>query len=233
MAAWLRWTLAAAVPFALAVVFALALGVLGLLASAPDAPIDPSALSAQPAALLATALVFVLGWVAIRPALLRTAHADGDPAAPGAVAALMLVATLATLVVWLRNPYAALLLAPALHVWLFALAPEFRRRRVAGLALVLAGLAPFAVVAVLLAASLDLGPVDAAWVTLLAVAGGHVSLPAAVLWSLLGGCAAGALVIAARGPAHAGDEGVPITVRGPRSYAGPGSLGGTESALRR
>jgi hypothetical protein len=25
----------------------------------------------------------------------------------------------------------------------------------------------------------------------------------------------------------------PITVRGPKTYAGPGSLGGTESALRR
>jgi hypothetical protein len=35
-----------------------------------------------------------------------------------------------------------------------------------------------------------------------------------------------------RDPAD-GDGAVPITVRGPAGYAGPGSLGGTESALRR
>ena len=29
------------------------------------------------------------------------------------------------------------------------------------------------------------------------------------------------------------DPAAPITVRGPQGYAGPGSLGGTESALRR
>jgi hypothetical protein len=42
-----------------------------------------------------------------------------------------------------------------------------------------------------------------------------------------------ALLVAARGAAPVADDDLPITVRGPRSYAGPGSLGGTESALRR
>jgi hypothetical protein len=54
-----------------------------------------------------------------------------------------------------------------------------------------------------------------------------------LLWSLLAGCAASALLVAARGRETDDDDAIPITVRGPASYAGPGSLGGTESALRR
>jgi hypothetical protein len=42
--------------------------------------------------------------------------------------------------------------------------------------------------------------------------------------------AAAVLVALARQPRP---EEVPVTVRGPVGYAGPGSLGGTESALRR
>jgi hypothetical protein len=41
------------------------------------------------------------------------------------------------------------------------------------------------------------------------------------------------LVIAVRGQREPRAEDLPITVRGPINYAGPGSLGGTESALRR
>jgi hypothetical protein len=69
------------------------------------------------------------------------------------------------------------------------------------------------------------------------VAGGHVGIGSAVLWSIGFGCAAAALSVAAvappdpLGPRPA--EPMEITIRGPMSYAGPGSLGGTESALRR
>jgi hypothetical protein len=50
--------------------------------------------------------------------------------------------------------------------------------------------------------------------------------------SLLAGCAVAAVMIVLRPPptASAGPE--DVTVRGPLTYAGPGSLGGTESALR-
>jgi hypothetical protein len=50
---------------------------------------------------------------------------------------------------------------------------------------------------------------------------------------VLAGCAAGAVMIALHGRVHDDAGSVPITVRGPSSYAGPGSLGGTESALRK
>ena len=41
------------------------------------------------------------------------------------------------------------------------------------------------------------------------------------------------VLIARRRLGPAGGPGAPIRTRGPVSYAGPGSLGGTESALRR
>jgi hypothetical protein len=106
-------------------------------------------------------------------------------------------------------------------------------RRALRVALVVVGVLPVAIVAIAVARALGLGGLDAAWELLLVVAGGHVSLVGVLLWSLLAGCAAGAVMIALRGRVHDDVDSVPITVRGPRSYAGPGSLGGTESALRK
>ena len=41
----------------------------------------------------------------------------------------MLVAAAVAGVIWVTNPFAAALLIPALHIWLFALAPELRMPR--------------------------------------------------------------------------------------------------------
>ncbi len=72
---------------------------------------------------------------------------------------------------------------------------------------------------------------------MLLLAGGHLGFGQAILWSLTLGCAVIAAMLAlssARPLSAAGvDEEIEITIRGPLSYAGPGSLGGTESALRR
>jgi len=229
---WLRWTLAAALPFILAALFVLALGATGLV-TAPGAPAPPSALPVQAPALLAAAFVFALGWAWLRPAALRLLRVTGDPADAGAGVAVVLVALAAAIVLWISNPYAAALAIPALHVWLFALAPEFRMRRTIGVAVVALGLLPLVLVVRGLARSLGLGLGDTMWEGLVLTAGGHISAASLLLWCVLAGCAASALLIALRGRAHVEDSDTPITVRGPSSYAGPGSLGGTESALRR
>jgi ribosomal protein S11 len=69
------------------------------------------------------------------------------------------------------------------------------------------------------------------------LAAGHVGLAGAVLWSVAFGCLAAAAMLAVGGLERPADvqalERVEVTIRGPLSYAGPGSLGGTESALRR
>jgi hypothetical protein len=229
---WVRWTLAAALPFAFAALVARLLGLTGLVI-APDAPVPPSALPPQAGALLVVALAVVAGWLWLRPAVLRATRSAGDPAEPGAGLVVVLVAVAATICLWVANPYAAALVIPALHVWLFALAPGSRLRRAPGVLLVALGVLPLALAAVGLAGSLGLGFVDAVWEGLQLAAGGHISALSLLLWSVLAGCGASALLVAGRGREDADDPEIPITVRGPASYAGPGSLGGTESALRR
>jgi hypothetical protein len=95
---------------------------------------------------------------------------------------------------------------------------------------------PFAIGALILAGQYGYGPLDFGWALVLAVAGAHVGPVAWLFWSLVAGCATAAFVLAWRTPRPPPVErgGEPkITVRGPVTYAGPGSLGGTESALRR
>jgi hypothetical protein len=139
--------------------------------------------------------------------------------------------------VWASNPYTALLLLPALHLWLLLASPELRPGRAGSLGLVALALAPLALVAVFYARQLGLGAGDVAWMMVLALAGGHIGFAGALLWSVALGCAAAALMLAARGfdavPEDRPGTSVEVTIRGPMSYAGPGSLGGTESALRR
>jgi hypothetical protein len=135
------------------------------------------------------------------------------------------------------DPYTALLLLPALHLWLLLASPELRPRRAGAVALVLLGLAPLALTIAFYAHQLGLGVGSTAWMAVLLVSGGHVGLGSALLWSVSFGCvAAAAMLAAAPGDTPLSeDRGIPleITIRGPLSYAGPGSLGGTESALRR
>jgi hypothetical protein len=120
-------------------------------------------------------------------------------------------------VLWLLNPYAALRVIGALHLWLLLVSPRTRPPRLAGLALVALALVPLALLIAFYARELGVGPAGIAWDAVLLLAGGHVGIAATVLWSLGFGC-----VVAAA-----------LRIRGPLSYAGPGSLGGTESALRR
>jgi hypothetical protein len=233
---WLRWTLLSALPFLLTALFAIALGAVGLIAATPDNPVSPDALPAQAPALLAVALVLLLAWIWLRPFVLRlagAAPASGEMSAPAAGVVVLLVAVAATIVVWAGNPYGAAPLVPALHLWLFALAAELELRRFVRVALVALGIVPVAILAIAVARALGLGGLDAAWELLLVVAGGHVSLAGVLVWSVLASCAAAALTIAWHGRAPEDADEVEITVRGPRSYAGPGSLGGTESALRK
>jgi hypothetical protein len=83
--------------------------------------------------------------------------------------------------------------------------------------------------------ALSIDPVAGAWYLLLLVTG-HTAGPVTVFLGclMLGAlCAAAELVYrtpAAR-PEESGPEGP--SVYGPGAYAGPGSLGGTESAIRR
>ena len=83
------------------------------------------------------------------------------------------------------------------------------------------------------AGALGLTVPQGGWALALLVAGGGMGLVAAVEWSVVLGCAVSMVLISVRALRQPRPEPAPITVRGPVSYAGSGSLGGTGSTLRR
>jgi hypothetical protein len=236
---WTLWTLSCALPFLCGAVLCWLMGEIGIIGAAPSVPVPAGALSLDAsavAAVTAAVLTVLLAW-ALRGGLLRRAGLEVAPDPEVAGLAILLVLIGLTIVVWVGNPYTALLLVPAVHLWLLLASPELRPRRPLAVAIVLVGLAPFALLLSFYARQLGLGPGKLAWSAVLAVAGGHIGLGSALLWSIGFGCAAGAARLAVASPPDPLDEmapqGVRVSIRGPLSYAGPGSLGGTESALRR
>jgi hypothetical protein len=233
------WTLCCAAPFFAGAVFARLLGALGIIGAAPSVPVPASALpfnGGAVRAVLAVLLVLALAWL-LWPMLVRRLSLSVRPDPDLAGLALLLVLVTVCFAAWLLNPFTALLLLPALHLWLLIVAPELRPRPLAAIALVAIALMPLFLLVSFYADQLDLGPGEIAWTAVLLLAGGHVGLLAAVLWSLALGCAVGAALVAVAPPSEPRGPGPPdvgkVTIRGPLSYAGPGSLGGTRSALRR
>jgi hypothetical protein len=148
----------------------------------------------------------------------------------------VLVLLAVTVGVWAFNPFAAALLLPALHAWMLVTAPEVRMRRGAALAVVTLTLLPGALVTLYYMVALGIGPLELPWYALTVAVGGQVGLPAAIAWCLLLGCLVSVVSILRSQPAldgGDGGEGERPSIRGPATYAGPGSLGGTKSALRR
>ncbi len=140
---WVVWALACALPFLACAAFATLLGSLGVI-PAPSPPVSSAALPFDGHALeavLASALVLVLAWLAW-PALMRRiglpvhpydaatrrfpvrphdAAARRFPVRPHTDAAalgMLLVLGGLTVVVWVSDPLTALLLMPALNLWL-------------------------------------------------------------------------------------------------------------------
>jgi hypothetical protein len=229
------WVLAAALPFLVGLLIVLGARLIGALKASPPGPVAAGAIplgGGGIAVLAVLALAIGLSYFAWR----RLAGAlPGERPGAGRGAALMLVLCGVALVIWARNPFAAVLLVPALHLWLWVADPDVRMPRGVSLALLVAGLTPPVLVVVYYALSLGLSPLDVLWNGLLLVAGGYLGIAAVVQWSVVLGCVASAISITLRRPRHGRPsvEPTPITVRGPVTYAGPGSLGGTESALRR
>ena len=233
---WAVWVLAGGLPFALATLFLAGLGAAGLIQVTPPGPVPAGAVSADVGSvveIVAAAVIFMLAMVPGRSFIVRRAGLRGDPNEAGGGAATLLVMCAVALVLWVGDPFAAILVVPALHLWMWILAPEVRLRAPVALALLLAGLAPIALVVLYYALAFGLGPLGVVWTGTLLIGGGGIGIPALLQWSVVAGCAVSVAVVAARSAAVAAPEAAPVTIRGPVTYAGPGSLGGTKSALRR
>ena len=231
----LGWALTPALVIALCCLVVVALAAAGLVV-APPGPIGGELLrlgAGAIAAIVVLVVVAVLTWLLVRPLLVRALGLDpkrrpDDPAA-GVAAATVLV--LAALLLAALNPYAALVVVPAVHLGLWAAAPETGMHRVTAVLFLLAGLVLPLLVLVSGASAFGLSAVEVPWFWTLLVAGGQQPWWAWLVWSLFwGGWLSAAIVALRRSP----DPGAPeqITVRGPSTYAGPGSLGGTESTIR-
>lgn len=259
---WIVWVVASALPFVLAALLVVIARATGWIGPAPSIPVTGGSWPLQTGGvvlLVVLGLTVVAGLVWLRPLLigsvgLRRRLAAGAPvqAAPangsalagprrerddahapgaGAAAGVLILMCVVALAIWVSNPFAALLVIPALHLWLWVVTPDVRLPLPATILLLALGLAPAGLLAAYFAGALGLGPVGTAWTGVLLLAGGGVSLLGAIEWSLLAGCAISVAVIALREQSSVAET--QVTVRGPVSYAGPGSLGGTKSALRR
>jgi hypothetical protein len=234
------WVLTAALPFFACALFAILLGALGIVA-APGAQLSARSLSADASAAPAAgsaALVLVLALL-VWPVLVRRLALPLRPSADGAALAVVLVLDGVALLVWIFSPVACLLLVPAIHMWLVAIGAGRRpglRFRALRLCAILAGVFPLVLLLVFYGRELGLGALGLSESVVLAFAGGRIGLFGALLWSVAFGCLAAVVLLVPTRPAVGAVDPLEweeISTRGPASYAGPGSLGGTESALRR
>jgi hypothetical protein len=225
--------LAAAVPFALTLVVAFAFELLGWLPQSASAALAPATRPTGGEALpvlAALALVFGLAWMLVRRAVAGPRNHFDHPD-PAAGVALALLLSFEVLLVCVFNPFTALILMPAAHVAVLAALPRRPRRAwIAGATLAVALALPLVAV-VYYGTRLDLGFDPTSYALMLLGSAGSSPLTA-LLFSLVAGTLTSAL-IAAFGVVERREADAPVTVRGPATYAGPGSLGGTESALRR
>ncbi len=226
--------------------------------TSPPGPTDPGAvpLSGGGIAVMAVALLAGLGggvvtyavfvWVSAlhdarpsreepRPSSVRAPRRGADRPDDGTAIAMGLVLVVVALLLWYSNPLAAALLVPALHLWIWGVDSDLAipggawTRSV----MVALGAIPTAAVVVFYGHALGFGPGQLAYEAVLLLAGHVVSWVAAVEWALVLGCMVTAVVLIVAHARRPEPAVAPVTVRGPLSYAGPGSLGGTKSALRR
>jgi hypothetical protein len=234
--AWAAWALAAGAMVPLTWAWLRILGIAGAL-PAPRGPVLPVdlVLSSGDAVVLASAALAVAGGALAARMLTRPSRAvRGNPPDGAAGVAVAAIVCGVAVAIWVVNPYAAALLVPAAHLWLFLCASETRLRGALAWLALAAGLLPAVLIGVYEMRALAIGPVELARTWLLATAGGHVSAWAAVaVGALLGALALLVRILAARGRIARSAPVERPSTRGPLTYAGPGSLGGTESALRR
>ncbi len=235
---WGRWIGAWTAAFLGGLLIAELLARAGATPGPPPAPPPPDVMPVDGPALAVLAgvvVAIVVSFVVARRLLVRPVPELSDPTDPGAGVALALGVALAAVLLWLLNPYSALLAVPAAHLWtLAALTRPAPPRRVRA-ALVALGALPAVIVWLYYLFALSLDPLGAAWYLLLLVAGHSVGLATALIGALWLGLFGAVLELTRRTPRDVPAPPGPTGPRvyGPGSYAGPGALGGPPSGAGR
>jgi hypothetical protein len=236
---WLRWIGAWTAPFLAGFALAELLALTGATPTPRPAPVPPGELPVDGPAL--AVLGGVAAAMALSFALARFLAARPDPSLkmpvePGAAVAVALVLGVAALLLWLVNPYAGLLAAPAAHLWMLAVLTRPVLPRRARAVMIVIGMVPPLLVALYYLVALSMDPLEGAWYLLMLVTGHTVglvtTLVACVMLALLGATVEIALRVPDEPKEEERREPGPA-VYGPGAHAGRGALGGTESALRR
>jgi hypothetical protein len=244
----LLWGLSCMVPFLVCGLVIVVLGSLGALGATPAGPIASSSTLGVGAweAIAAVGLVLVLAWLAWAP-VSRVVGVGPRPPSEGAGVPVLMVFELVAVLVWLVNPYASLLLLPALHLWLGALLlrrPMFSNNAQPLLAALLAllGLLPLGLELAYYASAFGMGPLELSHAVVMFVAAGGLGVWGLLAWSVALGCFVAILLALLLPVAEPEDEepGEGDRLRDqlvpaiPRSltYAGPGALGGPASSGR-
>ena len=190
---------AAGVALALAQLLAL----VGATPSPPPAPVPPAVLPLDSAALGVLAGVavgmglafFVARWLAVRP----DRDLEGEPDL-GAGVALALTIAAGSLLLWLVNPFAGLLVVPAAHLWmLLALTRPLPGRRVR-IALIAVGLTVAVLVAIYYMFALSLDLIFGVWYLLMLVTGHSVGLVTSLIACVMLAAACATVETALRWP---------------------------------
>jgi hypothetical protein len=236
---WLRWVAAWTAPFLAGFALAELLALTGATPTPPAAPVPPGELPVDGPAL--AVLGGVAAAMALAFALARFLAARPDPSLrapvePGAAVALALAVSVSALLLWLLNPYAGLLAAPAAHLWMLAVLTRPVPRRRTRVVMIAIGVVPPLLVALYYLLALSMDPLEGAWYLLMLVTGHTVGLVTTLVACVMLGALCGTIEIAVRVPDEPKEVERPEpgpSVYGPGAHAGRGALGGTESALRR
>jgi hypothetical protein len=240
VARYFRWLGLGAVPLVLALVVAWLMSLVGLIDDAPPAPPDPRTVGFDGtalAALLVTGAVAAAAWLGLRVWGIRTRTAA---AAPGAGCAVSLVLSAVVLPIAVLNPFAALVLILAVHLWMLATLTDVPRR--ASVIMAVIGIVPVLFVIAFNLWRLGLSPLAGAYYLLLLVTGNQTGLLTTLAGVVLLAVtiSVGAILIAR---ARTGDgsggrrqrrpEEPQPSIFGPGGHAGPGALGQQIGTSRR
>ena len=232
-----RWFLSAWPVFLLAWGWLVIAGLTGVITAVPASLPPEGTVPISWIAIAGVPLALLLGWVFIRPALggRRVPNAEAVPGLVGtpgeaAPAALMLTGATLSAVVWLVNPVTALLILPFVHAAPWLVRADRSRTKRSAFVLLLLTLLPALAVIGSLAMAFGTGPIGITWLLTLQFAGGSVGILGGLLTTLFAALFAGTVALLA---AAAEGPDIDFVTRGPVTYAGPGSLGGTASSLGR
>jgi hypothetical protein len=235
VARYFTWLGLSALPIVLGLFVAWLMSLIGLIDDATPAPFDPRSVNFNGTALaglLVTGGIIAVGWLGLRVWGVRRRSVA---AAPGAGCAVSLVLAALALPIAVLNPFAALILVPAVHLWMLATLTDVPRR--ASLIMAAIGLAPILFVVAYDLWRLGLSPLAGAYYLLLLITGNQTGVATTVALVILATVAAsvGAILIArAPTPRRKRPHEEPQTsIFGPGGHAGPGMLGSEIGTGRR